>query len=87
MIKEEAFEVGARKTGISSGRIKNCGGEDGVKGWSSRRRGFNLVSECTRPRYKYFYLSVGASVASSVHQCDGVCLRDGGGGASAEISR
>lgn len=36
MIKKEAFEVGARKTGISSGRIKNCGGEDGVKGWSSR---------------------------------------------------
>lgn len=59
--------------------------KDGAVG--VRRRGFNLVSECTRPWYKYFYLSVGASVASSVHQCDGVCVRDGGGGASAEISR
>ena len=45
------------------------------------------MSECMRPRYKYFYLSVGQTVRClAVH--GGIWWCDGGvgGGASAEIS-
>ena len=36
--RDKGRGVGARKTGINSGRIKNCGGVDGVKGRGNRGR-------------------------------------------------
>lgn len=41
------------KSAVGGGRIKREVAEENDRG----RWEFNLVSECTRPRYKYFYLS------------------------------
>ena len=38
IIEDKGRGVGARKTGVNSGRIKNCGGVDGVKGRGNRGR-------------------------------------------------